>query len=143
MVELISGKISIDKILRQMEDHATGAVVFFLGRVRNHAAGRQVTKMEYHAYAEMALKKMEEIEKEAKRRWPIKKIMMVHRTGQLQLGEISVAIAVASSHRSEAFAACRFAIDTLKETVPIWKKEYFVNGDSWVEGVLPKVVDAG
>ncbi|MFQ5772797.1 MAG: molybdenum cofactor biosynthesis protein MoaE, partial [bacterium] len=122
MVELISGKISIDKILRQMEDHATGAVVFFLGRVRNQAAGRQVTKMEYHAYAEMALKKMEEIEKEAKRRWPIKKIMMVHRTGQLQLGEISVAITVASSHRSEAFAACRFAIDTLKETVPIWKK---------------------
>ena len=143
MVELISGEISIDKTLKQMQDHATGAVVFFLGRVRDQAAGRQVTKMEYQSYAEMALKKMEEIEKEAKRRWPVKKIMMVHRTGQLQLGEISVAIAVASCHRSEAFAACRFAIDTLKKTVPIWKKEYFVNGESWVEGVVPKVVDAG
>ena len=138
MVKLISIKISLDDILDAVEDPATGGVAIFLGRVRDHAEGREVTKMEYEAYPEMALKKMQEIEDEAKSRWPVKKMVMVHRVGRLQLGEVSVAIAVACPHRNEAFEACRFAIDTLKETVPIWKKEYFVDGEAWVEGVVPK-----
>jgi molybdopterin synthase catalytic subunit len=138
MVELISEKISADKILSQLQDHSTGAVVLFLGRVRNQDKGRQVTQMNYEAYPEMALQKMTEIENEAKKRWPVKKMIMVHRTGRLQLGEVSVAIAVACPHRKEAFEACRFAIDTLKETVPIWKKEYFEDGEVWVEGKVPK-----
>lgn len=138
MVKLVSEKISIDEILEAMDDHSTGGVALFLGRVRDHAEGRRVTKMDYEAYPEMALKKMQEIEDAAFQRWPIKKIVMVHRIGNLQLGDVSVAIAVASAHRSDAFAACRFAIDTLKETVPIWKKEYFVDGEAWVEGVVPK-----
>lgn len=138
MVELTDKKISIDKILNAVEDHATGGVVLFLGRVRNQVEGREVLRMNYEAYSEMALAKMREIEEEARKQWPIKKIAMVHRTGQLELGEVSVAIAVASAHRKEAFEACRFAIDTLKETVPIWKKEHFADGERWVEGTAPK-----
>lgn len=138
MVELVSEKISIDKILSQIEDNSAGAVALFLGKVRDHAEGHQVTQMDYEAYPEMALKKMTEIENEIKNRWPVKKMVMVHRTGRLQLGEVSVAIAVACPHRKEAFEACRFAIDSLKETVPIWKKEYFVDGEDWVVGTVPK-----
>ncbi|NIR50818.1 molybdenum cofactor biosynthesis protein MoaE [candidate division KSB1 bacterium] len=138
MVELVAEKISVDRILEQLEDHSTGGVAIFLGRVRNHAEGREVEQMDYEAYPEMALKKMRGIEETAKKRWPVKKMVMVHRTGRLQLGEVSVAIAVACAHRNEAFEACRFAIDTLKETVPIWKKEYFADGEAWVEGVVPK-----
>ncbi len=138
MVQLVEEKIRIDEILDQMEDHSTGAVVLFLGRVRNHAEGRQVKAMDYEAYSEMALKKLAEIEREVQKRWPVTRIVMVHRTGHLQLGEVSVAIAVASAHRRDAFEACRFAIDTLKKVVPIWKKEYFTDGESWVEGVIPE-----
>jgi len=137
MVELISEKISVDKILNAVEDPSTGAVVLFLGRVRDHANGRQVTRMAYEAYSEMAQKKMQEIEDEVKNRWPVQKITMIHRTGELELGEVSVAIAVACPHRKEAFEACRFAIDTLKETVPIWKKEHYTDGETWVEGTVP------
>ncbi len=138
MVELVSETISVDKILWQVEDQSTGAVSIFMGRVRNRANGREVKEMDYEAYAEMVIKQMGEIEREAKNRWPVKKIVIVHRTGRLQLGELSVVIAVACPHRKEAFEACRFAIDKLKDTVPIWKKEYFVDGESWVEGSAPK-----
>ncbi|MFQ5601926.1 MAG: molybdenum cofactor biosynthesis protein MoaE [bacterium] len=138
MVKLVTEKISVDKLLEEMEEHGTGAVTIFLGRVRDYAQGRQVTKMAYQAYPDMALKKMQEIESEIQTRWPVAKAVLVHRTGELQLGEVSVAIAVATPHRREAFEACRFAINTLKETVPIWKKEIFADGESWVEGVVPK-----
>jgi len=137
MVELITDKISVDKILNAVEDRSTGAVVLFLGRVRDHANGRHVTGMAYEAYSEMAHKKMQEIEDEIKKRWPVQQIAMVHRTGKLELGEVSVAIAIACSHRKEAFQSCQFAIDTLRETVPIWKKEQFVDGEEWVEGTVP------
>ncbi|RMF65737.1 MAG: molybdenum cofactor biosynthesis protein MoaE [Calditrichaeota bacterium] len=139
MVEITPKKISVDRVLNAVEDPSTGAVVLFLGRVRDHVRDRAVREMEYEAYAEMAQAKLEEIAREVQARWPIKKIALVHRTGRLRLGEVSVAIAVASPHRHDAFEACRFAIDTLKETVPIWKKEFFVDGEAWVEGVIPKV----
>ena len=137
MIQLTPEKIGIDTLLDSVEDHSTGGLVIFLGRVRNHAEGRQVRAMDYEAFDAMALAKMEAIAEEAGGKWPIKKIAIVHRTGHLELGEVSVAIAVACAHRAEAFAACRFVIDTLKKTVPIWKKEYFEGGEAWVEGVRP------
>jgi molybdopterin synthase catalytic subunit len=138
MTGLTSEKISIDAILAEVEDHSTGAVVLFLGRVRNLSEGRQVQSMDYEAYPEMAEAKLQELEQQVMRRWPIEKIVLIHRVGKLDLGEVSVAIAVASRHRQQAFEVCRYAIDTLKETVPIWKKEYFSDGEGWVKGVVPR-----
>jgi molybdopterin synthase catalytic subunit len=110
-----------------------GAVVLFLGTVRD-LTGEQVTVfLEYEAYAPMAEKKLAEIEAEVRRRWPVGDIMMVHRLGRLGVGEVSVAVAVSCPHRGEAFEACRYAIDTLKELVPIWKKENAPDGTGeWV-----------
>ncbi|MFQ5707177.1 MAG: molybdenum cofactor biosynthesis protein MoaE [bacterium] len=142
MVELTEGKISIEQVLAQVEDHSAGAVVLFLGRVRDHAEGRQVNAMDYEAYPQMALRKMQEIETAVKKRWPVEKMVLLHRTGHLKLGEVSVAIAVASPHRKDAFEAGRFAIDTLKETVPIWKKEYTVDSAQWATGKPPKPLES-
>jgi molybdopterin synthase catalytic subunit len=142
MVELTDKKISIDEILDHLEDNSSGGVVLFLGRVRDHAEGKAVREMDYEAYPSMASAKMREIENTASEKWPIRKIAIVHRTGNLKLGEVSVVVAVASAHRKDAFEACRFAIDTLKETVPIWKKEYFVDGEAWVDGVVPGAPDS-
>ena len=138
MIQLTPEKISVDTLLDSVEDHSTGGLVIFLGRVRNHAEGRQVRAMDYEAFDEMALTKMQAIAEQAREKWPIQKIAIVHRTGHLELGEVSIAIAVACAHRAEAFAACRFVIDTLKKTVPIWKKEYFEGGEAWVEGIQPE-----
>lgn len=138
VVQLTPEKIDIEALLQRVDDHATGGVVLFLGKVRNHAGGREVTRMDYEAYPEMAEAKMLEVEKQTLGKWPVQKIALVHRTGKLQLGEVSVAIAVACAHREDAFEACRFAIDTLKEIVPVWKKEYFADGEAWVEGVIPR-----
>jgi molybdopterin synthase catalytic subunit len=110
---------------------ADGALCLFVGAVRDHNRGRTVVRLEYEAYEEMALPLMEEIAAEALRRWPVTDVRLVHRLGSLQVGEPSVAVAVASPHRDEAFAACRYAIDTLKATVPIWKKEFYADGEEW------------
>jgi molybdopterin synthase catalytic subunit len=111
-----------------------GAVCLFLGVVRNENGGRPVRHLEYEAYEEMARPLMEEIEAEACRRWPVTDVRIVHRLGRLEIGEASVAIAVTAPHRAAAFEACRFAIDTLKATVPIWKKEFYADGEVWLEG---------
>jgi molybdopterin synthase catalytic subunit len=111
-----------------------GALALFLGVVRNEHAGRSVLHLEYEAYESMALSEMQAIEREARRRWPITEIRIVHRLGRMEIGETSVAVAVASPHRREAFEACRFAIDTLKKTVPIWKKEFYADGAVWLDG---------
>jgi molybdopterin synthase catalytic subunit len=111
-----------------------GALCLFAGVVRNENAGRNVTHLEYEAYEEMALEVFAKIEAEVRRRWPVSDVRIVHRLGRLEIGEASVAVAVASPHRAEAFAACRFAIDTLKHEAPIWKKEFFEGGACWVEG---------
>ncbi len=119
-----------DSLLRP-ED---GAVTVFEGVVRNHARGKQVLYLEYHAYESMALRQMEQIACEARKRFDIRDIGVVHRLGRLEHGECSVAIVVVSAHRGPAFEACRFAIDTLKKTVPIWKKEFYEDGEVWIEG---------
>jgi molybdopterin synthase catalytic subunit len=113
---------------------ADGALCLFVGVVRNENQGRSVLRLEYEAYEEMALPLMEEIAEETARRYPVSTVRLVHRLGPLEIGEASVAVAVASPHRGEAFAACRFAIDTLKAKVPIWKKEHYADGTAWLEG---------
>ena len=111
-----------------------GAVATFAGVVRNHSGDQQTDYLVYEAYPAMAEKKMAEIGDELKAQWGVVDVAMIHRVGKLEIGEISVLIAVASPHRAEALAACQYAIDRLKEIVPIWKKEVGVGGESWVEG---------
>jgi molybdopterin synthase catalytic subunit len=111
-----------------------GALCLFVGVVRNQNAGRSVRFLEYEAYEEMALPELERLEATARERWPVTAVRVAHRLGRLEIGEASVAVAVASPHRAEAFAACQWLIDTLKATVPIWKKEHCEGGEVWVEG---------
>lgn len=110
----------------------SGGIDIFIGTVRNATKGKPVTRLEFEAYETMALRQMEKIAALAFEKWPIQKILIHHRTGVLQIGEIPVIIAVAAAHRGAAFDACRYIIDTLKETVPIWKKEVFEDGEVWV-----------
>ena len=127
----------IDLAALQASSPADGALCLFAGIVRNENKGKAVLYLEYEAYEDMALSLMEEIAAEARRKWPITDLRMVHRLGRLEIGEASVAVAVASPHRAEAFAACRFLIDTLKAQVPIWKKEYYADGSAWLEESRP------
>jgi molybdopterin synthase catalytic subunit len=123
----------IDLAALEMVSPADGALCLFCGVVRNENAGRPVLRLEYEAYEEMALGLMAEIESEARSRWPLTDVRMVHRLGPMAVGEASVAVAVSSPHRPEAFAACRYAIDTLKAKVPIWKKEFYADGSVWLQ----------
>ena len=125
---------------RVIKDY-NGAVVTFCGVVRNHSGETSTDFLVYDAYKEMAEKKMSEIGEQAKKQCNIEDVAILHRIGRLEIGEISVLIAVASPHRAEAFEACRYVIDKLKETVPIWKKEVGENGEAWVEG--PQAAFAG
>lgn len=138
MIRLVSEPIEIDALLAEVESERAGGVVLFLGRVRNHSGGRRVTGMKYEAFAPMAMAEMEKIAADVRSRWPVEKLAMVHRVGELSVGEVSVAIVVSCAHRQQAFEACKYAIDELKRRVPIWKKEYFEEGASWVKGVVPQ-----
>ncbi len=122
-------------VMRSVKDESAGGTVLFLGTVRNRSHGKEVTGLEYEAYTEMAEKRMKEIAKTAKEKWPVMKIAMVHRYGELKVGEVSVAVAVSSEHRGDAFQACRYAIDTIKRSLPLWKKEKMKSGAGvWVKG---------
>jgi MoaE-MoaD fusion protein len=132
-VDLVTEPLSEGALVAAVEDPGAGAVVLFSGVVRDQTGGRRVKFLEYEAHAPMALAKMREIAAAARQRHPgIRRLAIVHRVGRLEIGESSVLIAVSTAHRGEGFDACRFAIDTLKETVPIWKKEYFEDGEVWV-----------
>jgi len=126
--------ISAAALAGQLRAPKDGAVVTFEGIVRNHSRGRATLYLEYEAYEPMAIRKLEEIAGEAKRKFAIDGIGIVHRLGRLEIGETSVAIAVTAEHRGEAFRACQYAIDRLKLVVPIWKKEFFRDGAVWAEG---------
>jgi molybdopterin synthase catalytic subunit len=132
LVRLVHEPIDLTALLGSSP--ADGAACLFVGVVRNENQGRSVERLEYEAYEEMALPLMEEIAAETRRRFPMTGVRLVHRLGCLEVGEASVAIATTSPHRGEAFAACRFAIDTLKAKVPIWKKEHYADGTAWLEG---------
>lgn len=109
-----------------------GGIDLFIGTVRNATKGKAVVRLEFEAYEAMALSEMRKIADAAMAKWPVHKILVHHRVGNLVVGDIAVIIAVASPHRDAAFEACRYVIDTLKQTVPIWKKEVFEDGEQWV-----------
>src|SRR5450755_4245743 len=131
---IIHDKINTDQILEEIKRGEDGAAVVFEGIVRNHSRGRRTLYLDYEAYEEMALKQMEALASQALAQFEIREVRIVHRLGRLQIGETSVLIVVASAHRAAAFDACRWLIDTLKRTVPIWKKEYFEDGAVWADG---------
>jgi molybdopterin synthase catalytic subunit len=125
---------AVDAIVQSIWHASVGGIVTFEGTVRDHARGKRVRYLEYDAYPEMAEQEMAKIAVEVERRWGTDRVALVHRIGRLEIGEVSVVVAVACPHRAEAFEACRYAIDTLKATVPIWKKEVAEDGEEWVEG---------
>jgi molybdopterin synthase catalytic subunit len=133
MVHLTTGPIDYHALTEQVRRADCGGVVLFLGTVRDLTDGRVTTALDYEAYPGMAEKKLAEIEQETRARWPVGDMVLVHRLGHLDVGEVSVAVAVSCPHRAEAFEACRHAIDRLKQMVPIWKKENWADGSSdWV-----------
>ncbi len=134
MYRLVREPIDVQSLRDSLLRPEDGAVAVFEGVVRDHARGKKVLFLEYQAYEAMALKKLSEVGERAKKEFGIRDIGIIHRLGRLELGACSVAIVVTSEHRDPAFAACRFAIDTLKKIVPIWKKEYYDDGEVWIEG---------
>ena len=130
---VVDRPLSPDDIAARVDDPGAGGVVIFSGVVRNQTDGRPVKFLEYEAHAPMAEAKMREIGAAIRARWSgVKRVAMLHRIGRLDIGESSVLIAVSAAHRGDAFEACRYAIDTLKRTVPVWKKEHFEDGEVWV-----------
>ena len=119
-----------------------GAVALFYGIVRNENLGRSVQYLEYDAYPEMALKKMREVADEVRAKFPVAAVGVLHRIGRLEIGETSLLVAVSSGHRKEAFEACHYAVDRIKQIVPVWKKEVWTDGSEWIEGHLPEVAEA-
>src|SRR5579883_2806150 len=139
LYQLVRGPIEPELLVRHVRASEAGAFVTIDDFVRNESPGSCTLYLEYEAYEGMALAKMREIGLRLRQDFAIHRVAMVHRTGRLEIGETSVFIAVSAPHRAAAFDACRFAIDTLKRTVPIWKKEYFADGAVWADGELPPV----
>lgn len=135
MVRLQQEPIVVEDVLRAVASASAGAIDVFIGTTRDNAEGRSVRSLDYEAHAPMALNEIERIVSDARRRWTLSGVAVVHRTGRVPVGEASVVIAVSAPHRSEAFEACRYIIDTLKQTVPIWKKEEFADGSSEWSGM--------
>jgi molybdopterin synthase catalytic subunit len=135
---LTTSSIDSAELIARVSSPAAGAVVLFLGTVRELTAGRQTLRLHYDCYPEMAERKLAELEAEAMGRWSLVSVVVVHRLGRLELGEASVAVAVSSAHRDAAFEAGRWLIDTLKEVVPVWKQEHWADGSTeWVHPGLP------
>lgn len=135
--QLVREPIDAATLAQHVRAPGDGAIVTFDGFVRDHSHGRRTLFLDYEAYESMALAKMREIGAALHEKFPIHLAVLVHRLGRLEIGETSVFIAVSAPHRPAAFDACRYAIDTLKRTVPIWKKEYFEDGAVWADGELP------
>jgi len=123
-----------DALVAAVSHPSVGGIVVFEGVVRDSARGKQVRYLEYDVYPEMAVQQIRAIVAEAEQRWGVERVAVAHRIGRLEIGEASVIVVVATPHRAEAFDACRYIIDTLKTTVPIWKKEVATDGEEWVEG---------
>jgi len=138
LISITDKPIDVNKLLNDVSDQSSGASVLFTGTVRDHNEQDKVTKLHYEAYQEMAEKILQEIEIQVHKKWKINKFVAIHRTGTLKVGEVSVAVAVSAEHRKEAFEACKFGIDSIKEKAPIWKKEFAESGTEWLEGVITK-----
>ena len=144
MFKIVDHSLDASELAALVRSDTDGAVCTFLGVARKYSRGREVVHLEYEAYPEMAEKKMAEIGDELRVKFGAERVAILHRTGVLKIGEASVGIAVATPHRREAFAACQYAIDRLKETVPIWKKEIWSDGQQWIgwEGRPPAAPSA-
>jgi molybdopterin synthase catalytic subunit len=138
-IALTGARLSIEDATTWATTPGTGAVVAFGGTVRDHAEGRAgVVGLSYEAYEEVAVERLTEVAAETRRRWPaVERLALLHRVGDLELTEVSVVVVASAPHRAEAFEAARFAIDTLKETVPIWKREHWADGSGWALGANP------
>jgi molybdopterin synthase catalytic subunit len=134
-IAVTSVPLELDRLIRLVsEGGGHGAITSFVGAVRDHNVNRRVTHLEYEAYEPLALKGLEQIQQEAAAQWPGSRLAVHHRIGRLGIGEASIVIAVASAHRADAFAACRYTIERVKQIVPIWKHEFFEGGEIWIEG---------
>jgi MoaE-MoaD fusion protein len=138
MIDLTDQPLNAEELSKLVMRPSDGGLVVFSGVVRNHSEDRAVRYLEYEAYREMALPKLEQVQRETLERWPMANVAMAHRLGRMEVGETSVIVAASAPHRAEAFAAGRYAIDRLKEIVPIWKKEFFAEGESWPAGSIPE-----
>jgi molybdopterin synthase catalytic subunit len=133
LIRIQEAPLDLAELIAAVEHPSAGGLVTFSGVVRDHHDGKRVTAIAYEAYGQMAEAKMREIAEDVQRRWPECRIAIVHRAGKLAIGEASVLIAVSAPHRAEAFDACEYAIDTLKQVVPVWKKEAYDDGEVWLE----------
>lgn len=134
LIQITREPLDRDTLVAAVTHPSAGGIVIFEGVVRDHARGKQIRYLEYDVYPEMAIEQIRAIVAEAGRRWGAERIAIAHRIGRLEIGEASVIVVVATPHRAAAFDACRYIIDTLKTTVPIWKKEVATDGEEWVEG---------
>ncbi|MDW3647267.1 MAG: molybdenum cofactor biosynthesis protein MoaE [Bacteroidia bacterium] len=132
LIHISEKPLELEKITQMVTDDGCGAIDIFVGTVRNQTKGKPVLKLDFEAYEKMAISEMAKLAEEASERWPVKKMAIHHRVGTLGIGETAVIIAVSTPHRNASFEACKFVIDTLKQTVPIWKKEIFEDGEVWV-----------
>ena len=133
MIKISDQPIDIQACIDAVQSERAGAIDVFIGTVRNHNNAKEVVRLEFETYDAMAVKKMKELAKQAHERWDIEKIVMIHRKGILQIGDVAVVIAVSTPHRVASFEACQWLIDTLKTVVPIWKKEIYESGEEWLE----------
>ena len=131
-IKLTDEPLRVQECVDFVASHSAGAIDVFIGTVRNETKGKAVLHLEFEAYKPMAMSEMRKIAEKAQKQWPVEKIAFHHRVGHLGLGEIAVIVAVSTPHRKASFEACQFAINTLKQTVPIWKKEIFEDGEVWV-----------
>jgi molybdopterin synthase catalytic subunit len=131
-LNLSDAPIDVSEVVRIVASEEAGAIDVFIGMVRKHTQEKEVVRLEYDAYDKMVMREMEKLADEVIEKWPVEKIAIYHRKGVLQVGEAAVVIAVSTPHRQEAFEACKYTIDTLKQRVPIWKKEVFGDGEEWV-----------
>ncbi|MFC1999117.1 molybdenum cofactor biosynthesis protein MoaE [Chloroflexota bacterium] len=133
MFKITKEPLSVESIIAEVNKSGNGGICTFVGTVRDNAEGKGVLHLEYDAYTEMAEKKLADVAAEIKDKWGLDDVAIVHRIGKLEIGEAAVVIAVGAPHRKGAFEACQYAIDRIKEYVPIWKKEFFEDGDVWVK----------
>ena len=133
MITITNKVLEPDVITRQVKGSGSGAVVTFLGTTRDTTAHREVLYLEYESYGPMAEKKLAEVDQEMRTMWTLEDVAISHRLGRLEIGDVSLVVAVSAAHRKDSFSACQYAVDRIKQTVPIWKKEYFKGGEVWVQ----------